>query len=215
MKTTKLLLVDDHKMVREGLKSVLEKENFHIVAQANNGAEALNILRVSSVDVVLSDINMPKMDGVELMKNIKKEFPDQKVIALTMLGESQHIKQMLKAGASGYLLKNSSVKEIKKAIEEVINNQIYYSPEVTQIIMDNLTGKKQSKMAMEVPLSSREMEVLHLIVKEQTNQEIADKLFISSRTVDAHKRNLLEKTGSKNVAGLVIYAMEKRLFDDV
>ena len=202
-------------MVREGLKSVLEKENFHIVAQANNGAEALNILRVSSVDVVLSDINMPKMDGVELMKNIKKEFPDQKVIALTMLGESQHIKQMLKAGASGYLLKNSSVKEIKKAIEEVINNQIYYSPEVTQIIMDNLTGKKQSKMAMEVPLSSREMEVLHLIVKEQTNQEIADKLFISSRTVDAHKRNLLEKTGSKNVAGLVIYAMEKRLFDDV
>ncbi len=215
MEPTKLLLVDDHKMVREGLKSVLEKEGFKIVAQANNGIEALNILKVSRVDIVLTDINMPKMDGVELMRNIKAEYPDQKVIALTMLGENQHIKQMLKAGASGYLLKNSSIREIKSAIEEVMIGKIYYSHEVTQIVMDNLMGKKGSNMVVDIPLSTRELEVLHLIIKEYSNQEIADKLFISTRTVDAHKRNLLEKTGSKNIAGLVVYAVEKRLFEDV
>jgi len=215
MEQIKILLVDDHKMVREGLKSILEKENFIVTAQANNGVEAVNILKDQQVDIVLTDINMPKMDGLELLKTIKRENPDQKVIALTMLGESQHIKQMLKAGASGYLLKNCSVQEIRKAIEAVMKGDTYYSPEVTQIIMDNLMGKKSSKMAVEVPLSARELEVLHLIIKECSNQEIADTLFISTRTVDAHKRNLLEKTGSKNVAGLVLFAIEKRLFEDI
>ncbi len=217
MEKIEILLVDDHNMVREGLKSIFENdESFHVKAEAINGVEALNTLKETKVDIVLTDISMPQMDGVELTKAIKKNDPGQKVIALTMLGESQHIKQMLKAGVSGYLLKNCGSTELKKAITRVMDGETYYSPEVSQIIMNDLSGKKQaSRMATEIELSERELEVLHLIIKENTNQEIADKLFISPRTVDAHKRNLLDKTGSKNIAGLVLYAVEKRLFDDI
>uniref|UniRef100_UPI004048E5F4 response regulator transcription factor n=2 Tax=Roseivirga sp. TaxID=1964215 RepID=UPI004048E5F4 len=134
-----------------------------------------------------------------------------------MLSETQHIKKMLNYGIQGYLLKSSGEEEIKKAILEVAQGETYYSKEVTTIIMNNLRGEKAkgSRMALEVPLTLREKEVLHLIVKEYSNQEIGDELFISVRTVDAHKRNLLEKTGAKNVAGLALYAIEKRLFDDV
>jgi DNA-binding NarL/FixJ family response regulator len=216
MKPTTLLLIDDHQMVREGLKSIFEGDgSFQVVGEAGNGEAGICFLRKQQVDVVLTDINMPHMDGVGFMTAVRKEFPEQQVIALTMMGESQHIKQMLKAGVNGYLLKNCGIAELKKAIEKVRNNETYYSPEVTEIIMQNLSGKKSLKMTMEVPLSNREIEVLHLITKEFSNQEIADKLFISPRTVDAHKRNLLDKTGSKNIAGLVLYAVEKRLFEDI
>ena len=216
MTKVSILLVDDHQMVREGLKSIFENDdNYHIEAEAINGIEALNLLKDIKVDIVLTDISMPGMDGVELTKTIKKNDPLQKIIALTMLGESQHIKQMLKAGVSGYLLKNCGSKELKKAITRVLEGESYFSPEVSQIIMNDLTGKHGSRMATEIELSDREKEILHLIIREYSNQEIADTLFISPRTVDAHKRNLLDKTGSKNIAGLVLYAIEKRLFDDI
>jgi DNA-binding NarL/FixJ family response regulator len=216
MKKITLLLIEDHKMVREGLKLLFaEEEEFSVIGEASNGSEGLKFLLNNKVDVVLTDINMPLMDGVHFMKEVKNQYPEQSVIALTMLGESQHIKKMLAAGASGYLLKNCGSDELKKAIKTVHNGQHYYSPEVTEIVMQQLSGTKNQRVAMEVPLSNREKEVLHLIVKEYSNQEIADKLFISPRTVDAHKRNLLDKTGAKNIAGLVLYAVEKRLFSDV
>lgn len=217
MEKVKILLVDDHNMVREGLKSIFENdENYQVDAEAVNGIEALNLLKTSTFDIVLTDISMPKMDGVELTTAIKSSYPDQKVIALTMMGESQHIKQMLKAGVSGYLLKNCGSTELKKAIGKVMSGETYFSPEVSQIIINDLSGRKSgTRMATEYELSEREKEVLHLIIKEYSNQEIADELFISPRTVDAHKRNLLDKTGSKNIAGLVLYAIEKRLFNDL
>ncbi len=216
MEPTTLLLIDDHQMVREGLKSIIEGDNkYQVVGEAGNGEAGICFLRKQKVDVVITDINMPIMDGVGFMTAIRKEFPDQPVIALTMMGESQHIKQMLKAGVNGYLLKNCGITELKKAIEKAKNKETYYSPEVTEIVMQNLSGKKSTKMSVEVPLSNREKEVLHLITQEYSNQEIADKLFISPRTVDAHKRNLLDKTGSKNIAGLVLYAVEKRLFEEL
>ena len=216
MEKINLLLVDDHNMVREGLKSIFENdEKYNVAAEATNGVEALHTLKNTKVDVILTDISMPQMDGVEFTKAVKKDYPDQRIIALTMLGESQHIKHMLKAGVSGYLLKNCGSTELKKAITRVMEGETYYSPEVSQIILNDLSGKKQARMATEFELSERELEVLHLIIKEYTNQEIADTLFISPRTVDAHKRNLLDKTGSKNIAGLVLYAVEKRLFDDI
>ncbi len=215
MNEIRLLVVDDHKMVREGLRSVLEdEENFRIVNEASNGIEAMKMLEKADVDVVLTDISMPKMDGIELMKEIKKAYPEQKVIALTMLGEAQHIKQMLQAGAAGYLLKNCGSRELKRAIHAVNNGENYYSPEVQEVVMDYLSGMKKSRMSIDLPLTDREKEILHLIMKEYSNQEIAEKLFISQRTVDAHKRNLLAKTGTKNIAGLVLWALEKRLFDD-
>jgi DNA-binding NarL/FixJ family response regulator len=216
MKKITLLIIEDHRMVREGLKLIFEdEETFEVAGEAHNGVEGLKFLEKQSVDVILTDINMPVMDGVQFMKEVKTLYPDQSVIALTMLGESQHIKKMLSAGASGYLLKNCGGEELKNAIKKVYEGNTYYSPEVTEIIMENLSGGKKSKVAVEVPLSNREKEVLHLIVKEYSNQEIADELFISPRTVDAHKRNLLDKTGSKNIAGLVLYAVERRLFSDI
>ena len=140
-----------------------------------------------------------------------------KIATLTMLGETQHIKKMLNYGVSGYILKSADQPEILKALEEVYNGNTYYSPQVTSTIMDHLRGEKtkSNPMALEVPLTRREKEVLHLIIKEYSNQEIADELFISIRTVEAHKRNLLEKTGHKNMAGLAIWAVDKGIFDDV
>ena len=125
---------------------------------------------------------------------------------------------MLAAGALGYLMKNSGEAEIKKALRKVYNGETYYSAEVAETVMQNMMKggiKRSNKLVVDLPLTTREEEVLHLIIKEHSNQEIADELFISPRTVDAHKRNLLEKTGSKNIAGLVLYAIEKNLFEDL
>lgn len=218
MEKIKLFLVDDHKMIREGLKTFLaEQEDFEIVAEAENGIDCLSQLEAIKPNVVLTDLNMPKMDGLELTKNIKEKYPDIKVIALTMMGESQHIKQMLSDGAMGYLLKDCSEEELIKAIKNVYNNGTYYSPEVTNIILNNIRKIKPivSKVVTDMPLTDREKEVLYLILKEKSNKEIADDLFVSVRTVDAHKRNLLDKTGSKNVAGLVLYAIDRKIFEDI
>ncbi|NVK83840.1 MAG: response regulator transcription factor [Cytophagia bacterium] len=219
MDSVKIMLVDDHKMIREGIKTYLaEDPKYDIVGEAKNGIDCLKQLENLEVDLILTDLHMPEMDGIELAREVKEKHPDIKLIALTMMGESQHIKQMLAEGALGYLLKNCGETEVKLAIQNVMMGGTYYSPEVTNIIMNNIRKvkpKSGSNVAMEMPLTDREKEVLKLILKEYTNQEIADELFISVRTVDAHKRNLLDKTGSKNVAGLVIYAIDRQLFDDL
>jgi DNA-binding NarL/FixJ family response regulator len=219
MAKIKLFLVDDHKMIREGLKTFLsDNPDFEIIAEAENGQDCLDQLKNISPDVILTDLNMPVMDGLELTKSVKSEYPEIKIIALTMMGESQHIKQMLAEGAMGYLLKDCSEEELVLAIKNVHDGGTYYSPEVTNIIISNIRKLKpapKSKVSVEMPLTEREKEVLYLILKEKNNAEIADELFISVRTVDAHKRNLLDKTGSKNVAGLVLYAVDRNLFDDL
>ncbi|MBB3699762.1 response regulator [Flammeovirga yaeyamensis] len=215
----KLFLVDDHKMIREGLKNfLLDESDFEITGEAENGKECLDQLEKNSdIDILLTDVNMPIMDGLELVQNVKDKYPNIKIMALTMLGESQHIKKMLGEGAMGYLLKNCSEQELINGIRMVYSGGTYYSPEVTNAIINNIRKVKpqKSNVALEVPLSERETEVLHLILKEKTNKEIADELFISVRTVDAHKRNLLDKTGSKNLAGLILYAIDRELFDDI
>ena len=215
---TKILLVDDHKMIREGIKSFLEEnDQIEIVGEAKNGVEALQIYESKEVDVVITDILMPVMDGIELTQKIIEGDKDAKILALTMLNESQHIRQMMKSGALGYLLKNCTEEQLNDAIKAVLQGKKYYSSEVTDILMNaenpNLTPK--TRLTVEIPLTTREKEVLHLICKEYSNKEISDELFIGMRTVDAHKRNLLEKTGCKNVAGLVVYAIERNLFDDI
>ena len=216
----KLLLVDDHKLIRDAIRSYLEGDDeFEIVDEAGNGQEALVLLKSVQVDVVLMDIQMPVMNGIDCTKKIKELYPDIKVLSLSMLKDNQFIKQMLAAGATGYILKNSGEEEVKKGIRAVNNGETFYSAEVAEIVMQSMMKgsniKRSNKLVVDLPLSSREKEVLYLIIKEKTNQEIADDLFISPRTVDAHKRNLLEKTGSKNIAGLVLYAIEKNLFEDL
>ncbi|TAJ08173.1 DNA-binding response regulator [Marinilabiliaceae bacterium JC017] len=213
----KILLTDDHAMIRQGIKSFLDKDGFLVVGEANNGIEALEYMKANEVDVLVTDIMMPEMDGISLTKAVKKQHPDINILALTMLNESYNIKQMLSAGAIGYILKDCTQEELRKAIETVAQGKNYYSQDVTEIIMEGLTTQPKAKkrLVTEIPLTKREKEILHLICKEKSNQEIADELFISARTVEAHKRNLLEKTGCKNIAGLVLYAMERKLFNDL
>lgn len=218
MANVNILLVDDHGIIRDGIKSMLENgHGFQIVAEADNGREALEAIENSDapIDLVVMDINMPVMDGIEATKKIKKEWPEVKILALTMMKEDEHVRQMIQAGASGYILKNSGNEELIEAIEEVMKGKHYFSSDATYSIMMDLieSGGKKKANAESANLTNREIEVLELITQEFTNQEIADKLDISVRTVDAHRRNLLQKTGARNTAGLVRFALENNLFD--
>jgi DNA-binding NarL/FixJ family response regulator len=214
----KVLLVDDHKIVRDGIKVLLQDEtDIEVIGEAENGKHALEKLAEITPDLMIIDINMPVMNGIECSREVAKSFPSVKILALTMLNEQEHIKNMIAVGALGYILKTSGKRELVDAIKAVISGHNYFSDEVKNIIMMNMVKKKShgSKIAGErLPLTSREKDVLEYIVKEFTNQEIAEKLFISVRTVDAHRRNLLEKTGSRNTAGLVKYAIENNLHSD-
>jgi len=212
-----IMLVDDHQIVRDGIKSHLERTNkYKVVAEAVDGLDALDMIKEVAPDLIIMDIHMKQMDGITCTKEISRDYPNIKVLALTMHNESQYIKQMLAAGAAGYLLKNCDQEELTLAIDKIISEGSYFSPQVTKLIMNKLTGVTQkTKKTNEIPLTDRELEVLHLILKEFSNKEISGKLFIGLRTVDAHKRNLLEKTGSKNVAGLVLYAVRHQLFNDL
>ena len=215
----KILLVDDHKLIRDALKSYFEADpDFEVLGEAGNGQEALLFLKEQAIDVVMMDISMPVMDGIECTQEIMTHYPQIRVLALSMMNDGQFIKKMLSAGAVGYILKNSGEEEIKKALNKVHQGEPYFSAEVNETVMQNMLKggvKRNHKLVVDLPLTSREKDVLRLILKEYSNQEIADELFISPRTVDAHKRNLLEKTGSKNTAGLVLYAIEKNLFEDL
>ncbi len=207
-----ILLVDDHKIVREGIKYYLSNvEDLHVAGEADNGSKAIELLGKEKFDLVITDISMPVMDGLKMMETISKEYPDQKVLVLTMIDEYRYIKQMLSLGVKSFLLKNSSKDELLLAINKSLKGETYYSAEVTQIIINSLSNRKMNgneRLTVEASLTVREKEVLKLIVKEYTNNQIADELFISIRTVDSHKHNLLEKTGSKTLAGLVLYAIE-------
>lgn len=215
MANINILLVDDHDIVRDGIRSLLEDEiGFTIVAEAENGKQALELCGDRNIDLAIMDINMPVMNGIEATEQIKEQHPEIKVLALTMMDENQHIRQMIEAGASGYILKNSDKDELLEAITAILEGRHYFSNDtVRQVMMDLVKSGEQSQKSDPADLTDREKEVLELIVKEHTNQEIADKLYISIRTVDSHRRNLLQKTGAKNTAGLVTYAIRHNLVD--
>ena len=209
----KILLVDDHKIIRHVLSSFLEEELSATVTQANNGIEGINLFKTDAFDLVIADISMPKMDGIEMVKAIKEINRNVKVIALSMMDDSVSIKKMLKAGASAYILKEGDTTDLLLAIKKVEAGETFYSHAVTETIMTSLiNGKKAHK---EANLTNRELEVLEQIFKEKSNQEIAEDLFISLRTVETHKHNIMEKTGARNMAGLVKYAIREKLFDDL
>lgn len=214
----KILLVDDHQIVRDGIKSLLsDVQDCKFVGEAENGVDAIKKTEELLPDLIILDINMPVMDGITCAKVITGKHPEIKILALTMLNEQEYIKNMIAAGALGYILKNSGKEELVKAIHAVIEGKNYFSNDVKDAIFMQMIGKKSSfgKIIGEpIPLTRRELDVLRLIVEEYTNQEIADKLFISVRTVDAHRRNLLEKTGARNTAGLVKFAIERNLFNN-
>ena len=220
MEKIRVMIVDDHQVVRDGLKRYISNdEQLELVNEAENGNQALEFLQETPTDITLCDLNMPEMDGLEFTEQVVKNNMSTKVIILTMMDEPQYIKQLMGSGAEGYLFKNSGIDEVKKAIFNVHKGETYLSKEVTEkltqyVIKRNKSNPKNSKFGFHVELSDRELEVLELIIKEYSNQEIADKLFISVRTVEAHKRNMIEKTGSRNIAGLVMYAIVHQLFEE-
>lgn len=215
MAEIKLLLVDDHDIVRDGIKSLLEDEvGFVITAEASNGKEALEACREHSIDLVIMDINMPEMDGIDATRQIQEQFPEIKVLALTMMDEDEHIRDMIEAGASGYILKSSGKEELVEAITTILDDRHYFSEDTARsVMMDLVKSSREKEDSDPAQLTDREIEVLELIVKQNTNQQIADQLYISIRTVDAHRRNLLQKTGAKNTAGLVTYAIKHNIVD--
>jgi DNA-binding NarL/FixJ family response regulator len=215
MSDVNILLADDHNIVRDGIKTLLEDEiGFTIVAEAKTGAEAIEACQDHEIDLIIMDINMPELDGIEATRKIKENFPDIKVLGLTMMDEDQHIRNMIEAGASGYILKSSGKDELVDAITSILNGQHYFSEETTHsVMMDLVKGTTKKSKSDPGELTEREIEVLELIVEQYTNQQIADKLHISIRTVDAHRRNLLQKTGAQNTAGLVTYAIRHNLVD--
>ncbi|XOV94974.1 MAG: response regulator [Bacteroidota bacterium] len=208
-----VLLADDHGIIRDAIKYYIEEDDeYCVTAEASNGIEALELLMNNSYDLLITDISMPEMNGVELIEKVKELNPEQKSLILSMYGDSNIVKEMLGKGADGFVMKNASKSELNEAIDRILNGENFFSKEIFNSLLDNLTNKKGStKSSFKVALSAREKEILDLIVKEYTNLEIADKLFISVRTVETHKRNLIEKTRSRNVAGLVKYAMKTRI----
>lgn len=207
----KVLLVDDHPIIRDAIKLYFESiEDITIAGEADNGQEALELLKANQYDLVITDIVMPEMNGVELLTEMQQIYPQQNVLVLSMINEASQVKKMIALGARGYVLKNSPKEEILDAIHTISKGDTYYSKEVFEIIMGQIAGRKpKQRLTVEIPLTRREKEIVKLVMEEFTNQEIADKLFLSVRTVEAHKRNILEKTGCKTVAGLAIYAIER------
>lgn len=211
MKKIKISIVDDHNLFRNGLKLLLNSESkVSVVSEAENGKEFIENISSSIPDIVLMDINMPQMDGIEATEWLNENYPEVKVIALSMFGEEEYYYKMINAGAKGFLLKNSEIDEVTDAIFEVQKGNSYFSQELLYNVIKNFKKNKETEEES-ATLSKRELQVLEEICKGLSNQEIADNLFISKRTVDKHRANLLSKTNSKNTANLIMYAIKNKL----
>jgi DNA-binding NarL/FixJ family response regulator len=199
-------------MFRSGLRFLLSNiPNITVIGEASNGKEFLEMAENECIDIALMDINMPEMNGIEATRIAMEKYPDLKVIVLSMHGEEEYYDQMLDAGVKGFLLKNSDADELIAAIEAVIAGKSYFSQE---LLVDILDQKRLQKLRTDaVKLSTRELEVLKLICDGFSNAEIAEQLFISHRTVDRHRANLLSKTGCKNSTSLVMYAVKNKIVE--
>jgi DNA-binding NarL/FixJ family response regulator len=212
MEKTRIILADDHQLFRNGLKMLLETmPEFEIAGEASNGIEFLDLLKDSNADIALMDINMPEMDGVEATRKGMKACPTLSVIALSMYGEEEYYYKMVDAGAKGFLLKDSGITEVREAILTVRKGGSYFSQELLHHVIQRIKNREsETKMAN---LSKREKEILLKICEGLSNQEIAESLFISKRTVDKHRANLLGKTNSKNTASLILFAIKNKLIE--
>ena len=211
----KIIISDDHQLFIDGIKSILKSiRNMEIIGEVNNGNLLLELLEQQQCDVILMDINMPEMNGIDATKLIKSKFPEIRILMLTMYSSRDYIEKLLRVGADGYILKNTGKEELQEAIETVYKGESFFSKEVTERIMEGLQKKKTAeKNAYVVEITEREIDVLKLIVQEFTTTEIAEKLFISTHTVETHRKNLISKLNVRNIAGLVKYAMQHGLVE--
>ena len=207
-----VLITDDHQLVREGIRLMVDgKEDITVIGEAANGQEALDFIGDKEADIVLLDLNMPVMNGIDACKAIKKKYPGIKVIILSMISESKIVQNLMKYGANGYLLKNSGQDEILEAIQKVYAGENHFDQEIIDIILNPSTSVQVKDENLHPSLSRREKEILQLIIEEHTTSEIAEKLFISFGTVESHRRNMISKLGVRNTAGLVSAAYKFEL----
>jgi DNA-binding NarL/FixJ family response regulator len=212
MEKIKILIVDDHQLFRNGLKILLDGfPEFEVTGEASNGIDFLEIIKNIPADVALMDINMPEMDGIEATRKALKIRPELNILALSMYGEEEYYYKMVDSGAKGFILKDSDISEVREAILTVKKGGSYFSQELLYHVIQKFKHREnESKSAN---LSPREKEILAKICEGLSNQEIAEALFISKRTVDKHRANLLEKTNSKNTASLILFAIRNKLIE--
>jgi DNA-binding NarL/FixJ family response regulator len=215
MMPIKVALVDDQTLFLKGLRLILtEYPEIEIVIEADNGTDFLLAVDDTLPDVVLLDLKMPGMDGIEVAEVLKKKAPSVKIILLTMHDDERFIQHVLSIGANGYLLKNEEPTILREAIQKVMTQEFYLNDYVAKALLNNIkrpVSEQQTPPQKHFTLTPREKEILQLICQELTTNDIAEQLFISTRTVEGHRQNLLEKTGVRNTAGLVIYAMKNQL----
>jgi two-component system, NarL family, nitrate/nitrite response regulator NarL len=209
MSLQKILLVDDHQIVVDGLSSILRSEKQIEVTSVNNGYDALAILKKEPVDLVVTDIRMPEMSGIELTRKIKELYPEIKVLILSVYSDIEFVREILNAEAEGYLLKDSESREFLKAVDHILANGTYYSNKIKDLIREIKSSAFDKKNNEQ--LSEREIEIFKLIYLEYSSIQIAEKLFISIHTVDTHRKNILRKTGTKTLVGLLKYGFQHRL----
>lgn len=211
----RIFLVDDHTIFRDGLKSLLsQEEGFRVVGEAENGMEFLKKFTGSNADIVLMDISMPEMDGPETVEKALAKFPNLKIITLTSYSDQVYYYKMIKAGVQGFVQKSADSNELEKAIRDVYKGGNYFPQDILRNLIFRIGNKNQEGILNDqIELSKRESEVLYLICQGNTNNEIAEKLFISPKTVDNHRTHLLSKTNTKNTAHLVMFSIKNHLIE--
>ncbi|MBI1836410.1 MAG: response regulator transcription factor [Flavobacteriia bacterium] len=208
-KAIKIFIADDHQMFIDGIKSLLESVDFiEIVGEATNGNDLVQKIPTLGIDVVLLDIGMEELNGIDTAKYISEKHPEIHTIALTMFDDIYHVKKMLKAGAKGYILKNTSKIELLEAIQEVSKGKTYYSEQIKKYTQIGVISSEETLISK---LTNREIEIIRLITKSMTNKEIAQQLFLSELTVNTHRKNAMHKLEIKNTAGLVKFALDNGL----
>ena len=212
----KVAITDDHKLFREGIRFLVEQmEGVSMIFETSSGDQLLKKLESEEPDILLLDLDMPGMDGIDVLKEVKSLFPEVKVIILTMYNDPKIMAYLMELGANSYLLKDTSASELEMAIYHVYREGYYFNREVSQAMLSGLKKQEQKKPTLKnnVSLTAREAEVLELICKEHTAKEIAEKLFISPRTAEGHRRSLIEKLGVKNTAGLIVKAIKEGIIE--
>ena len=209
-KIISLAIVDDHQIVIDGIKSLLNGHpNFRVCIECNHPEKMLELLKSNQVDIMLTDVMMPIMNGAELSKSVRKEFPNIKILALSMSGQGDMVNQMIDdADISGYVLKNIGQKELIQALEKIAGGGIFFGEEVLE---EMTKASLRKKISEEAHLTAREIQIIKLIEREYSNKDIADELFLSERTVETHRKNIFRKTRTSGVIGLIKYAYEHKL----
>jgi len=206
----RIVLVEDLDLIREGIRVLVSQiDDFEIIAEYSNGKELVDNIRHLEVDVIVTDIDMPVMDGITATRKVLTFKPDLKVIALSLYNESQYYHDLLSAGAKGFILKQSSIHELEEGIREVFNGNSYFSQELLQNVIKNMNYKDVN--SIDEQITDKEKELLQYICKGLTNQELADKLFVSIKTIESNKARLMRKTNSRNNVALILWAIKNRV----